>query len=124
MTWTDLLNALGMGLAVLFINATTWKGMVLDKIRIKTTKEINPFNKISTIRTVKDYLDRAPEWLAKPLWDCLICMTPWWSFGLGLPLFYKSWSLNATAIAFILISSGISVVFDTFVIGKREGLDG
>lgn len=122
MTWTDLLNALGMALAVLFINATTWKGMVLDKITIKPRdyRSGHGWRNYS----IKDYLDRAPEWLAKPLWDCLICMTPWWSFGLGLPLFYGSWSLNATAIAFILISSGISVVFDTFVIGKREGLDG
>lgn len=58
---------------VLFLHATTWDGMIFEKI--------------------KDYIK--PEgMLYKPIYGCPICMTPWWGSILYL-FFYRdclSWS--------------------------------
>lgn len=50
--------ALIIALAVLFLHSTTWEGMI--------------FHKVSVV------LNEAPDWVKKPLFDCPICMTPWW----------------------------------------------
>jgi hypothetical protein len=45
--------------AVLFINSTTWEGMIFED--------------------VANYLDtKLPEWLSKPLYACPICMSFWY----------------------------------------------
>jgi len=43
---------------VLFLHVTTWEGMIFEIVR--TT------------------LDDLPGNIKKPLYDCPICMTPWW----------------------------------------------
>jgi len=45
--------------AVLFINATTWEGMIFED--------------------VANWLDtKLPEWVSKPLYGCPICMSFWY----------------------------------------------
>jgi hypothetical protein len=54
--------------AVLFINATTWEGMIFDE--------------------VANYLDtKLPEWISKPLYGCPICQSFWW--GSAFYVFYR-----------------------------------
>jgi hypothetical protein len=43
---------------IIFINATTWKGMIFNKLTKK--------------------LKNLPVFIRKPLIECPICMTPWW----------------------------------------------
>jgi len=43
---------------VYFVKATTWKGMIFHNIC--------------------NTLEGIPEKIKKPLYDCPICMTPWW----------------------------------------------
>ncbi|MBK7885140.1 MAG: hypothetical protein IPJ81_16145 [Chitinophagaceae bacterium] len=47
-----------IALVVLFIHVTTWEGMINEWVG----------------RVFWD----APSWLKKPLFDCPICMAPWW----------------------------------------------
>ncbi len=47
-----------IALIVFFVHACFWEGMILDKVRYQ--------------------LWNAPSWITKPLYDCPICMTPWW----------------------------------------------
>ena len=47
-----------VALSVLFIHATTWEGMIF--------------------RSVYEQLKHLPDWIKKPLYDCPICMAPWW----------------------------------------------
>ena len=45
--------------AVLFLNATTWEGMIFED--------------------VANWLDtKLPEWISKPLYGCPICMAVWY----------------------------------------------
>lgn len=112
----EIWNALQMALLILFINATTWEGMIWETIVVHTTRLF----RYKT--TIKDLMDRAPQWIAKPGWDCIICMSPWWATGIGLPIFYGGYHFTQETIAFILTTGGISVLIDTFVLGKREGI--
>ena len=59
---------------VYFIKATTWKGMIFYELTEK--------------------LERWPEFVRKPLYECPVCMTPWWGIAIyftghyaGLPEF-------------------------------------
>ena len=47
-----------ISLVVLFIHATTWEGMINEWV----------------VRACWDF----PSWIRKPLFDCPICMAPWW----------------------------------------------
>lgn len=139
-----LTNAIMMACILLFINSTTWKGMILQKldrivIRRKRTKTRVPFTNwtskwdihrgayesFTTYReVVEEITDGLPGWITMPLWECIICMSPWWSTGIGLPLFYGGYNFTPDSVAFILTTGGIAVILDTYVIGKREGIDG
>lgn len=96
---TTLLNAFGMALIILFINATTWEGMIFERLCRAT-----------------------PKWISHPFWECIICMSPWWATGIGLPLFYNGYHFTTETIVFIFTTGGICIFIDTFVLGKREGL--
>lgn len=48
-----------VALVILFLHVTTWEAQIFG-----------PF--------AKKYLSRLPEWIKKPLYDCPICMAPWW----------------------------------------------
>ena len=116
-----LTNAIATLGIMLLINAAGWKGMILDKIRIRKNY-MTDHGWIYT--TVKDYLDLVPEWISKPLWDCLICMAPWYGLAAGWIL-YGSWT---TASGDQMVYFGLliwsAVITDTYVIAKREGNDG
>lgn len=118
-----------MALIILFIHAITWKGMILDKIPVPQPKwhrrrygtldeDQLPFNE----RSLKDWMDKIPDWIVAPLWDCIICMAPWYGTAIGLPLFFGSWTFTPESLAFIGLTGGICVIIDTFVLGKRNGL--
>ena len=68
------MHALYISLIVLFLHATTWNGMIFEKIK----------------NIIK------PEgMLYKPIYGCPICMTPWW--GSILYLFFFRNCLSWTA---------------------------
>lgn len=66
---------------VLFIHATTWEGM------------INGW--------VSNLCDNWPEWIKKPLYDCPICMCPWWGslilYFMGSHIGVLEWILTVFA---------------------------
>lgn len=101
---------------IMLVNASSWDGMLFDKIILHRTKLF----KYTT--SLKDLLDRLPAMISSPLYDCIICMSPWWSIGLGWPLFFGSWQPTDESLVFLGIVVWINVLVDTFVLGKREGL--
>jgi len=65
--------------AVLFINSTTWEGMIFED--------------------VANYLDtKLPEWVSKPLYGCPICMSIWW--GSAFYLLYEGWNIEMLIVVF------------------------
>lgn len=68
------MQAIYLSLIVLFIHATTWEGMIFEKI--------------------KDYI-KPKGILYKPIYGCPICMTPWWGTLLYLIFFYNCLSITA-----------------------------
>jgi hypothetical protein len=62
---TILNNAILLSLAVYFIKATTWSGMIWEKPN-------------------KWLQAKLPEKIYKPFIGCPVCMTPWW----GLLIYY------------------------------------
>ena len=50
--------ALIIAFIVYFLKATTWKGMIFYELAEK--------------------LEHWPEFIRKPLYECPVCMTPWW----------------------------------------------
>lgn len=77
-----------IALSVLFIHVTFWEGMIFESIGKK--------------------LSALPHYIRKPVYDCPICMVPWW----GSLLLYggniaKLWEVqNATEWIFILFAAG------------------
>lgn len=137
-----LTNAIMMACILLFIHSTTWRGMILQKLDQITvprrTKKVNKrliphiqwtewnnekrgYDAFMTYREVVDEITEGlPAWVTKPLWECIICMAPWWTTAIGLPIFYGGYFFNRETAAFILTTAGIAVIIDTYVIGKRE----
>ena len=71
--------------AVLFINSTTWEGMIFED--------------------VANYLDTIlPEWIIKPLYGCPICMSFW--LGSAFYLLYEGW--NKEMIIVVFAAAGIN----------------
>ncbi len=118
-------GAIALSGIILLINAAlTWDGMFADRIKIRTTKVLNPFKRVHTTRSLKRTLEMAPELIAKPLWDCIICMSPWYALLAGW-IIYGSWiTPKEDQFIFFGLVIWINVLVDTFVIGKREGIDG
>lgn len=56
-----------IALTVLFLHATTWEGMINE--------------------WVAQVFHNAPSWVKKPVYDCPICMAPWWGFFIYVLLF-------------------------------------
>lgn len=107
MTMETLIAAFQMAIILLFIHAASWEGMITEYIRIGKW-------------TLQELLQEVPAFISKPLYDCLICMSPWWATGLGLPLFFDGYHFTKDAVTFILLTAGISVIFDTLIVGKRR----
>ncbi len=88
-------NSLIIALIILFLHATTWDGHIFNGIR----KLIDEDKKIS-----------------KPIYNCPICMTPWWGtliYGLFFHIGWLDWLLTIGAAA------GISVIFVILIIAKE-----
>ena len=88
--------------SVLFIHSCTWEGMILESV-------------------VKVFW-KAPVWIKKPLFECPICMTPWWGsliivlscINSGVWIDWFSW------IIIIITAGGINSVLDKFINDGRD----
>lgn len=109
MTSQDLLNAFAMACIILAVNATTWEGMIWDQIKLPGWR-----TRATRWRTLRDKLEDGPEWITKPIILCPVCMGPWWSVILGLPLFY-TYHLDVSTIAFIGTTWGLVTIIDTIL---------
>lgn len=79
-----LYDAFIIAFAVFFIHACTWEGMILEKLRELTFEW--------------------PQWITKPLYDCPICMAPWWGSAILL-LMGHGWSWVP-----LIVAGGINTV--------------
>jgi hypothetical protein len=81
---------------VYFIKATTWKGMIFHSLTEK--------------------LEGLPEFIRKPLFECPVCMTPWWGIIIyltghyaGLPEFF---TISIQRLIFtVFVAAGINTIF-------------
>lgn len=81
---------------VYFVKATTWKGMIFHGIKHK--------------------LNFLPGYIKKPLYDCPVCMTPWWGAAIYLLGYFTDLSefseLSVQRLIFtVFIASGINTIF-------------
>lgn len=83
-------------LMIHFIHACTWDGMIFGFVRRK--------------------LYYFPVWIKKPLYDCVICMSPWYAGAIWF-LFGNAPSINT--IYFMLITGGINAILVT-IMGDNE----
>lgn len=74
-------------LVIWFIHATTWDGMIFGFVRKK--------------------LYFLPRWIKKPLYMCVICMSPWYAFGCW---FLFGNTMDFQIIYFCLITGGINTI--------------
>ena len=78
-----------LSLCVYFLHACTWEGMVFSPLASR--------------------LWNLTRWIRKPLFDCPVCMVPWWG-SLLVWIFEWDWSLQL-----ILSAGGIAVLLDAAV---------
>lgn len=67
---------------------------------------------------VASSLDHLPSYLRKPLYDCPICMIPWWGPSiLALGIIGKLWYINNVLSFFIVIglASGVNIFLVNFL---------
>jgi hypothetical protein len=91
-----LTAALIIALMVYFIKSTTWKGMIFHPLAERC----------------KNW----PEKLRKPIFECPICMTPWWGtiiYLVGHYLDLREFSvLSVGRIVFtVFVAAGINTIF-------------
>lgn len=94
-----LYSAFIIAFIVYFIKATTWKGMIFYEVTQKW--------------------EHWPEAIRKPLYECPVCMTPWWGvliylagYYAGLPEFSE---LTFQRVIFtVFTAAGINTVFLIF----------
>ena len=72
---------------VYFIKATTWKGMIFYEMTEKW--------------------ERWPEFIRKPLYECPVCMTPWW----GIVIYFLGHYTGLTKFADIRFQRILFTVF-------------
>lgn len=82
-----IIQALIISLLVLFIHATTWKGMINEWVK--------RFIKPKTM-------------LHKPVYGCPICMSPYWGTGLYWLIYGFSWQ---GWLLVVFTAAGISVLY-------------
>ena len=88
--------ALIIALIVYFIKATTWKGMIFHPVVEK--------------------LSGLPEKIRTPVFECPVCMTPWWGaliYTIGHYLDLREFAVfNAQRVIFtIFTAAGINTIF-------------
>ncbi len=99
---TDMLEmAFCISFVVLFVHASTWEGMLLQFI--------------------PSFFWDAPVWVKKPLFDCPVCMAPWYG---ALVMVFSGWYPDNWVQPFIIlaISGGINVVASSII--NREAFNG
>ncbi len=93
---TMLESAFVIAFIVYFIKATTWKGMIFYEITQKW--------------------ESWPEFVRKPLYECPVCMTPWWGVVIYLVGHYTKLpefsELTIQRVIFTLFTAaGINTIF-------------
>ena len=81
-----LQQAVVIALVIMFLNATTWEGMIFHGIR----KLIDPEAAIS-----------------KPIYNCPICMGPWWGTLIYILFFHESFKSYLLTVG---AASGLCVI--------------
>jgi hypothetical protein len=86
-----------ISLIIIFIHATTWEGMIFEK--------------------VNEIFEDAPSWIRKPLFDCPTCMSPWWCL---IVLFFMSYEIqNYKDVIMIMFSvGGLNTIIDCAFLNK------
>lgn len=96
-------TSLLVALVVLFLNVTTWEGMINEWVKRVT------FN--------------WPDYFKKPLFDCPICMAPWWG-SLILIVGYQAGALPAynwfEAVCILFAAGGINAVLIYIITANKE----
>lgn len=93
-----LYSAFVIAFVVWFIHACTWEGMIFSGIAQR--------------------LWTLPTWLKKPLYDCPICMAPWWGM---LILILQGNPPCLNALIAVCIAGGINAVIVSFIYGSESG---
>ena len=82
----------------LFLHACTWEGMILER--------------------VADVTYNWPAWIRKPLFDCPICMAPWWGIVV-YTIAVLSGHLQQLSTPMLVIAlfaaGGLNVVLSSFI---------
>lgn len=91
-----------ISLVVLFIHATTWEGMINE--------------------WVSRVLWHAPPWIKKPLFDCPICMAPWWGSLILLlfGVFTDNWLHPFIWVITLFAAGGINTVLIYIISSDKE----
>ena len=75
--------------ACLFINATTWEGMIFED--------------------VANYLDtKLPEWISKPLYGCPICLSFW--YGSLFYIIYEGVKIEMLIVVFAAAGMNAAII--------------
>lgn len=85
-----------LSFVILFIHACFWPGMILGFI--------------------SESMEWMPGYIRKPVYECVICMTPWWSILISIifPEYFRYEDLQQFLIT-IAIAGGIATLFDKFI---------
>jgi hypothetical protein len=87
-------NSLIIALIILFLHATTWDGHIFQKVRKWISEDFN---------------------ISKPIYNCPICMTPWWGTLIYLIFIHYSFSDYILTIG---AASGLSVISVVLIAAK------
>jgi hypothetical protein len=87
---------------VLFLHATTWEGMIFSFI--------------------PEFFYDAPAWVRKPIFECPICMTPWYGAFIMIASDYYP-ANNFQPFIVLFVAGGINVIADCFIkfVGNDSG---
>ena len=87
---------------VLFLHASTWDGMINEWVRSMA------FN--------------WPVWVKKPLFDCPICMAPWWGALIMLTFHFATgfWKKILRIILMLFAAGGINTVLIYMISSDKE----
>jgi len=93
-----------IAMAVLFLHATTWEGMIFQK--------------------VPEWLWDVPVWMKKPLYSCPVCMSFWWGvFIIVAGELFHVWPCIGAFKEFLtlFVAGGINVIASSFLKPDPDG---
>lgn len=91
-----------IALTILFLHACTREGMIFSFI--------------------PEFFWNAPVWIKKPLYDCPVCMAPWWGSVIIFfyyPVLFGDWPDGFTWLILIAVSGGINVVLASLITEEK-----